>query len=128
MPSDLKISAKVRTILENHEQKDILFGSANFSNLTSTESVDKVSYLTVKNELKCIQIEQECSKRLIVELERTINNQELIISLLKNDRNSDVNKCHNTVATSSTNSSNTEKNNRPANNATRNTDIKKNSK
>ena len=99
VPSDLKISAKVRTILENHEQKDILFGSANFSNLTSTESVDKVSYLTVKNELKCIQIEQKCSKRLIVELERTINNQELIISLLKNDRYSDVNKCHNTVAT-----------------------------
>lgn len=100
--SDFKISEKVKTIIENSKQIFTCGNNMVVNDLTSTNSTDKVSYFTIQNELKCNQVKLECSARLITELERTIKNQELIISLLKNDRNCDTNKSFNTVATSST--------------------------
>ncbi|CAH1110155.1 unnamed protein product [Psylliodes chrysocephalus] len=57
---------------------------------------ESVSFLTLKCDLKVAKVKLDASKRLASELERTINNQELIISLLQNPKNLEVNYGPNT--------------------------------
>lgn len=96
VPDDLKFSQEAVDFLEsNHSssntgpQND--FDSANGDAESVFETQKKsIMQLSMKYDLIVAKVELEASKRLICELERTIDNQKLIISLLQSNYDAKV--------------------------------------
>lgn len=96
VPSDVKISEKVIKFMEDSQNSESSEASSVSSENHLGVNTKPVSLIELQCELKISKIELDASKRLISELERTISNQEYIISLIKNTDNVQVNNERNT--------------------------------
>lgn len=94
---ECKVSESLRKFIERSESAE--FFDPNCESIT--RPLDNDLSINLKWEVKCLSIELDYAKRLNSELVKTINDKELIINLLKDDRmHKDTNTTERSVATS----------------------------
>lgn len=93
VPSDIVLSEKVVDFINVTEKPTENVGFYDYSS-DSTPNLgnrnQEMSILALKCDLRVARIEVDSSKKIISELERSVNNQELIINLLKKGQNQKV--------------------------------------
>lgn len=98
LPSDVKLSESTRNLVE-FEFMDTNSENGELKKIDQPDIAYKL--LCVESDLKCANLEIDCQKRLITEMERSISNQQLTITsqecllkLIKESANDEIKKYH----------------------------------
>ncbi|CAH0546855.1 unnamed protein product [Brassicogethes aeneus] len=83
VPTNIVVSDSVRRLVECNENSELVDKSRESSNITSKGFNDDVRILKLEYELQLSKTELKCSKKLMVEYERSIKNQQIVIDMFK---------------------------------------------
>lgn len=86
VPNELKISDSVRKYIEENEATEFYDSESETIVNSPNDLTYRLKIEQLKCELKCTKIESECLKRINKELESKISDKDLIISLIKNNK------------------------------------------